>query len=556
MAETAPERTPIYLDVDDDITAVVKKIADVNEKEISLVTPKRSSVLQSVVNQKLIKKAARGSEKDLAIITDDKKIKMIASGLGLATAPNLRTKPVVADINMPEQNLPSDVIEEDSPDSAAKSAAIAGAAAYAVHDASDPDTPNSSVSNPAVASAESASKKKPKGKKIPDFNRFKKKALIGIAICIGLVGVLFYLLYWLPSADITISGRTENLPVSFSMTVDTVAESPNYAQQVLPGTRQELNKTLTANFKSTGKKDIGTKATGNVSVKNCEDTDSRSLSAGTKFTASNGKVFQSTSGVVVPGGSFSGGGSNCTTSSVSVPVAAAENGPGYNIEATAYSSASLSGNFVLSGSQMTGGSSKTVGVVTQSDVDTAKNQLLQAEQNNAKKELAKQFQDSDYIIDGSFSQNVGEIISNPPVGSETDNGSVVVKVAYFEYGVKKDQINELLKRQALELSAKNDPSLGIADNGLSQAKFTPAEKVSDTTQKFDVKTTALLGPDINFDQLKQEIKGKRFSVALDKIKSYPNVSDAQIKLSPFYKKKIPRRTEQIQIKIDVPRDQQ
>lgn len=545
MTESSVERTPIYLDIDDDITGIVKKIADADGKAISLVTPKRSNVLQSVVNQKLIKKAAHSGEKNLAIITDDKKVKTIAGGLGVATAPNLRTEPVVASIDKPEQSMPSDVIEDDTP-VASKGAAAAAGAAIAVHDASDP----SAVDSP------KPSAKKSKGKKIPDFNRFKKKTLIGIAAGIAGVLLLIFLIYWLPSANIVISGRTESLPVSFSMTVDTSAESPNYDQQVLPGTRHELNKTLTATFKATGKKDIGTKATGTVSVKNCEDSDERSLSSGTSFTASNGKVFQSTASATVPGGSFSGGGSSCKSSTISIPVAAAQTGEGYNIDSTAYSSTSLNGNFVISGSQMTGGSSKTVGVVTQGDVDTAKNQLLQNEQNNARKELAKQFQDDEYILAGSFTQNVGEVTSTPAVGGEGDNGNVVVKVSYFEYGVKKDHINELLNRQELASAKQKQNGLGVVDNGLSQAKFTPTDKVADTVQKFDVKTTALLGPDINFDQLKEEIKGKRYSFALDKIKSYPNVTDAQIKLSPFYRKKIPRRTEHIHIKIDVPRDQQ
>lgn len=542
MAPEPNDRIPIYLDVDDDITGIVKKIAEAEGKAISLVTPKRSNVLQSVVNQKLIKKAAHSGEKDLAIITDDKKVKTIAAGLGVATAPNLRVAPVVASVDTPEQSLPSDVIEDDTPVTGAKAAA----AGVAIHDASDPSAP----------AEKSPAAQKAKSKKIPDFNRFKKKTIIGIAIGIAAILLLIFLMYWLPSANITVSGRTEKLPVSFSMSVDTGADSPNYDQQVLPGVRHELNKTLTASFKATGKKDIGTKATGTISIKNCEDSDERTLSSGTSFTASNGKVFASTAPATVPGGSFSGGGSNCKSSSVSVPVAAAQTGEGYNIDSTAYSTSSLTGNFVMSGSQMTGGSSKTVGVVTQSDIDTAKNQLLQNEQNNAKKELAKQFQDSEYILDGSFTQNVGEISSNPSVGGEGDNGSVIVKVSYFEYGVKKDHINELLNKQELASAKQKDSGLGIVDNGLSTAKFTPTTKVADTVQKFDVKTTALLGPDINFEQLKNEIKGKKYSFALDKIKSYPNVTDAQIKLSPFYRKKIPRRTEHIHIKIDVPREQE
>ena len=38
----------IYIDVDDDVTAIIGKIKNTNEKIVALVPPKRSGVLQSV----------------------------------------------------------------------------------------------------------------------------------------------------------------------------------------------------------------------------------------------------------------------------------------------------------------------------------------------------------------------------------------------------------------------------------------------------------------------------------------------------------------------------
>lgn len=558
MAETNPDRTPIYLDVDDDITAIVKKISDSDEKTISLVTPKRSSVMQSVVNQKLIKKAASGANKDIAIITEDNKVKTIAGGLGLATAPNLRTEPVVAEVDKGESTaMPSDVIEDPSPVTGKSEAplakgAAAGAAAVKINDGS-----NGPINSAADSTGTSSKAQAGKGKKIPDFGRFKKKTIIGIAIAVGLLLLLFILWYYVPSAKVVISGRTESQPLNFEMTVDTQAEEPNYEQQVLPGVKHDLNKTLTATFKATGKKDAGTKATGTVSVKNCEDSDPRALSSGTGFTASNGKVFVSTSPATVPGGSFSGGGATCKSDSINIPVSASTTGESFNIDSTAYSSGSLTGKFVITGSQMTGGSSKTVSVVTQSDVDNAKNQLIASEQSKSKSELDKQFSSDQYILAGSLTQTVGEVTSSPVVGGEGENGSVNVKVAYSEYGVDKQQMNELLDRQAKTASQKDGSNnLGVVNNGLGQAKFTPTTKVTDAVQKFNVKSSATLGPDINFVALQSELKGKGYSASLDKIKSYPNVTDAQIKFSPFYVNRMPRRSGNIHITIDVPEDQQ
>ncbi len=116
----------------------------------------------------------------------------------------------------------------------------------------------------------------------------------------------------------------------------------------------------------------GTKASGTVSVKNCEDTDGRSNSAGTGFASASGRTFVSTKAADVPKGSFSGGGSVCSSATVPIDVTAAENGDSYNIAPTSYTSSALSGNFIISGNQMSGGSSKTVAVVTQADFDSAR----------------------------------------------------------------------------------------------------------------------------------------------------------------------------------------
>ena len=44
----------IYIDVEDDITAIIGKIKESKEKIIALVPPKRIGVLQSAVNLRLL----------------------------------------------------------------------------------------------------------------------------------------------------------------------------------------------------------------------------------------------------------------------------------------------------------------------------------------------------------------------------------------------------------------------------------------------------------------------------------------------------------------------
>ena len=536
------EKKAIYIDIEDDITAVISKVEKSTDQTVNMVIPKRSTVLQSVVNLKLVKKAAREAEKELALITDDSKINRMAAQLGLMTAPNLKAEPTIPVISDAKAELPSDVVEDfDSPGPPAQAQAPSTVAAKKVgHTATAATLP------PGAGQGKS---------KIPDFNRFRKRLILGGLGILGLGVIIWLSIFALPKAVVQIQGRTETQQVDFGFTVDREASRPNVEQGVLPGTEKQLNKTLTSSFKASGKKDAGTKASGTLSVKNCEDTDARSLSAETRFESSSGRVFLTSAAATIPAGTFSGGGSTCTSSSVDIGVSALENGDNYNIGATSYSSSALSGNFVITGTAMTGGSSKTVTVVTQADVDTAKDQLLQKERSPAQKELEDSFSDDDYIIKQSFAENPTDISPEPAVGGEADSAKLTLKVTYAETAVKQTELKALLKYQLEQAGKKRNSELGVVDDGLDKAQFVAGEKIGSTAQRFQIRAEGLLGPDINFDELKERIARKRSGEAEEIIKSYPEVTGATVKLQPFWVRRVPSNPSKVIIEINIPQNQ-
>jgi len=58
-----PAKDTVYIDIDDDITAIIDKVEAAKNKVVALVLPKRSSVLQSIVNMRLLKRGADNSSK-------------------------------------------------------------------------------------------------------------------------------------------------------------------------------------------------------------------------------------------------------------------------------------------------------------------------------------------------------------------------------------------------------------------------------------------------------------------------------------------------------------
>ena len=71
----------IYIDVDDDVTAIIGKIKKAKEKIVALVPPKRAGALQSAVNLRLLERMAKTDKKQLVLITNNAALVGLAAKL-------------------------------------------------------------------------------------------------------------------------------------------------------------------------------------------------------------------------------------------------------------------------------------------------------------------------------------------------------------------------------------------------------------------------------------------------------------------------------------------
>jgi hypothetical protein len=79
---------------------------------VALVPPKRIGSLQSVVNLKLLQRAAKNSRKKIALVTTDNALTALAAGLRIPVAKNLSAQPEL--IEAPDLDLDdNDVINGD-----------------------------------------------------------------------------------------------------------------------------------------------------------------------------------------------------------------------------------------------------------------------------------------------------------------------------------------------------------------------------------------------------------------------------------------------------------
>src|SRR5579863_116795 len=91
----------IYVDVDDEITGIIDKVASSNEKIVALVLPKRATVFQSIVNMKLLKRRADTAKKSIVLITSESGLMPLAGSVGVYVAKTLQSKPEIPDTSEP-----------------------------------------------------------------------------------------------------------------------------------------------------------------------------------------------------------------------------------------------------------------------------------------------------------------------------------------------------------------------------------------------------------------------------------------------------------------------
>ena len=107
----------LYLEVDEDITSAIDKLKSAPEGPVQIVVPKRSTLLQSIINLKLLKKAADSSNRELVLVTTDRIAGELAARVGLSVAPAVGAKTVVPDAKQPEApGTNEEVIEASDPE--------------------------------------------------------------------------------------------------------------------------------------------------------------------------------------------------------------------------------------------------------------------------------------------------------------------------------------------------------------------------------------------------------------------------------------------------------
>lgn len=541
-----PEKDTIYIDVDDEITAIIDKMRASKSKIVALVLPKRATVLQSVVNMKLLKKAAHNANKNLVLITSEASLLPLAGVAGMHVAKNLQSKPEIPpkpglhhEEELSEKVPPSSDGEVD----ASKSVGELATKGSGITPEDTIEVDNSSSDKPIAAKkskADKAKAKKNKQSKIPNFERFRKRLFIGAGVFVALLLFWYIAAFRMPKATITVVTDATSESAQVTFVADPAATTASTEGNIVPAKVAQSEKNEIQKAPATGTKDVGTKASGSVKMSiPCAQIGGSppTIPAGTGVSANN-LTFITQTTVTLSNPEFSGG---CKFVA-NTDVVAQANGDQYNVSARSYTVNGYA-NVTAQGSDMTGGTSKVIKVVTQSDVDAATAKLT-TDDNVAKEQLKKTLEDDGYqALPDTFTVKDAAITATPGVDQEGAEVTVTSKGTYQMIGVKTDDLNQVVDATVSKDLDSNKQQ--VQDNGLENATYrvTKAEPNGKTTIVVDTQIT--IGPKFDESQLKTEIAGKKSGDTENAIKAIPGVKEVTVKYSPFWVSKTPKNPEKI-----------
>jgi hypothetical protein len=545
---------------------------------VALVLPKRSTVLQSVVNMKLLKRSTDEAKKHLVLITSEAGLLPLAGSVGLHVAKSLQSKPEIPD-GPDRGDADDDAVDEDDADddeAAAPSVAtrlrgedkekpldkskpvgeLAGAAAIEdTIELDDDDGDAEADAAPAAGAAGKPKKGSDKKLRIPNFNKFRMVLVLGSILIVALIVFGYLAVAVMPKAKITIKTDSQALTSSTVITLKTdPATTLDAKQGILAAKSQVVQKTVTQQVDATGTQNNGQKASGKVTlaIKDCS-SEQAVVPSGTGIT-SGGMVFitqESATLNSVKVGGVCKNSSFPSESTETVDVIAQKAGAAYNLASgVAYAVPGMSNVSGTGNTAMTGGTDDIKKIVLQADIDGATQKIAAADTTAIKEELKTDLTNlHQYPIVETFNTSTPDTKTSANAGDAADSVTVTQTIKYTMFGVNKDDLKKIV---AADVNTKIDPKKqSILDYGIDGAVF-GVQGTPDGGASLTMQTEVVAGPDLHTDDLKKAVAGKKAGDAKEILKQNPGVKDVEVTYSPFWVSSIPGKTSKITVTIEKP----
>lgn len=562
----------LYLDTNDEITAVIDRIKNVKGIDIVLVVPKRSVLTQSIVNLKLLKKHVDMTGKNVVVVISEEVAANLAARVGLQVRPEVpRFSSEMNSVATSPKEVVNDAIEEKKDDTAFEkndndslivNQYVPPETQIAEEEDVEIDLPNLEIeddANSVVASAEDevdSDDDLPQRKKAKSF--FVPKAgfkILFIFLLLSSIVAALLLFVLLPKATITIVPKTEIQTSQFDVAVLSSVTDPDFDQRRIPGSLIFTETTTDQKtFEAVGEKDVSTKARGVVTVYNSYSSSPQPLVANTRLQSANGGIYRTLRDVQVPGATIEEG--TAVAGTLQIEVEAETAGDEYNYD--------VGGNLSIPGlsvekqgdiyaqvtTKIDGGEKKVVRVVSEDDLERAENSLLNEYSENLSSELSNQVSSEQFFFNDAVKLEVVERFSSVETDSEATDFNLSVKIRASTLVFARDYIEEIASRQAFSEVGQDQV---VVEQDID--KTLSAELLNlDFEQEemgVNVRIERILYKKLNEDVLKDAVKGRDSQFISDYLTEQDEIQSVSVGFWPFWVSSAPRLGSKIEFVLDI-----
>lgn len=572
--EKVLKKKVIYLEIDDEITAVCEKIKKTKTKNVYIVCPKQAVLFQSIVNLKILLSRTKKAKKKIHIITKDKNALHLAEKLGIpvySESGGQGDPEIVSQENTDEKLLITPLrasvnsLEDEAPTRLNEKKLSISEILKRNHKKNKFERPDK-----IVASNAKAKKKDKKSLKIVVPNRRPLIALLSVSTLI----LLFIIYIALPGATVYITPTSSTLEKSVNITL---ADSNLYGNEIATSAGKiigsytvETTLEKTISYVPTGKRfsDKASNASGMITIYNDSETD-WPLIKDTRFENDDAIVFRIQSEVLVPSGS------TLEVFVVADPTDA--NGlvvgdrgnigpskfflPGLREESQAVV-------YAESFAEMTGGVSDYITFVTEDDLEGAKLKLEQVMKKEALEALSEKVEDenvalegdTDFVLlDGDGAIEMSDVVLNVPsdlVGQELEQFNVSGRVSVNGVYYDRQQMVEILRT---ELEAKRSPNRELVSVNEDFASYRIFEWDKEAKR---IKLTANIKGIEQYkidpknedgqrliERIREHIAGKSIEEATIFVQNLPEVNKVEIESWPAWSPTVPGIADNIKFEV-------
>jgi hypothetical protein len=369
---------------------------------------------------------------------------------------------------------------------------------------------------------------------------------------LGLILLVFIILSLTPlltKANIEITPRHQAVDIDGSFEASSTsfpAEGSDLFYDIM-----SVEKIGTAEVAASGEEEVSEKASGRITVYNEFSAEPERLIANTRFEASNGSIFRISEAITIPGYSTSNG--DITPGSIEVTVTADEAGSDHNVAAGRFTVPGLEGDerfdkvYARSTSAISGGFVGVKNVADEDDVVEARETLRASLEDEAEEELSSQIPD-DFIFFIESSEI--EFESMPTEEAGEDNVLVkermIVRVPIFN----KTDIAEFIAAQTIgsyegeEVKLVNTEELSVS--------LISEEETDGLTLNLSIEGSPVVVWVVDLDSIHDDLLGLEKREVENVLSNYPAILEANINLSPFWKRTLPDDPEKLTVSEIIP----